>query len=410
MPTQSDPVLIIGAGIGGLATAIALTQRGIRCQVVEQSAEPRETGAGLQLAPNAVRILKALGLSKPLTQGAFLPRALRIRNLVSGQSIGCLPLGDRCKTHYGDAYLTMHRADLAKALLDQAQAMKVSFDWGCHLVHLEQSGHAVTVQTDRQSVQAPIVVGADGLWSQVRHAVPSASQPKPVGQEALRAVLMTTPWTTADPPHHSPWQDIRQEITVWVGADRHVVGYPIRGGQTYSLVLVRHPTSSYPKNWDHRLSPDAIADVCSVSNAPLRQLLQAAEEWHGWPLSASPPLTCADALGHGRVVLVGDAAHPLRPHMAQGAAMALEDAWRLADNLAWKDYRLDEPAESIRRYATQRWQRVARVQRQSEQAGKVFQLKGPMGWARNLALRLAATPLLDQPWLYRVSHSNSREH
>jgi salicylate hydroxylase len=409
MSAPTDPVLIIGAGIGGLATAIALTQRGIRCQIIEQSTEPRTTGAGLQLAPNAVRILKALGLSKPLAKQAFRPRALRIRDLVSGQSIGCLPLGDRCTAHYGDAYLTMHRADLAQALLNQAQAMNVPFSWGHRLVHLEQSHQAVTAQTDQQSIQAPIVVGADGLWSQVRHSIPLASQPRPVGQEALRTILSETPWTIAK-LHPSAWQDIRQEITVWVGAERHVVGYPIRSGQAYSLVLVRQQTSPYPTDWDHRLSPDATADICALSNTPLRQLLQIAHEWHGWPLSASPPLTGAEAFGDGRIALVGDAAHPLRPHMAQGAAMALEDAWRLADNLAWKDYRLDEPVESIQRYASQRWQRVARVQRQSEQAGRVFQFKGPMGWARNLALRLAATPLLDQPWLYRVSPSDSREH
>ncbi|MGA1083705.1 MAG: FAD-dependent monooxygenase, partial [Burkholderiaceae bacterium] len=201
-----------------------------------------------------------------------------------------------------------------------------------------------------------------------------------------------------------------QEVTVWVGAGQHVVGYPIQAGQAYSLVVVRHQSSAYPNDWDHRLSRQAIGDVCVSSNPLLKDLLQTADEWHGWPLSASVPVSAAEAFGSGRVALVGDAAHSLRPHMAQGAAMALEDAWRLADNLAWKDYQLDDPIESIRRYGEQRWRRVARVQRQSEKAGKVFQLRGPLGWARNLALRMAATPLLDQPWLYSVSGSNSREH
>ncbi|MFZ9841827.1 MAG: FAD-dependent monooxygenase [Burkholderiaceae bacterium] len=400
MGKRGDPVLIVGAGIGGLAAAIALTQRGIACRMIEQAAQPRVTGAGLQLAPNAVRILKALGLAKPLTQKAFAPSALRIRDLMTGRSIGCLPLGERCKAHYGDAYLTMHRADLAQALLDQAQALNIPIAWGEQLLSLTQDAHSTNVQTTHHQIQAPIVVGADGLWSRVRPSVPLASPPTPVGQEALRAVLMDR---KRDP-------SIDQEVTVWVGAGRHVVGYPIQAGQAYSLVVVRHQSSAYPNDWDHRLSPQTIGDLCVSSNPLLRDLLQTADEWHGWPLSASVPVSAAEAFGSGRVALVGDAAHSLRPHMAQGAAMALEDAWRLADNLAWKDYQLDDPIESIRRYGEQRWRRVARVQRQSEKAGKVFQLRGPLGWARNLALRMAATPLLDQPWLYSVSGSNSREH
>jgi salicylate hydroxylase len=400
MGRQGDPVLIVGAGIGGLASAIALTQRGIGCRIIEQSLQPRVTGAGLQLAPNAVRILKALGLSKPLAQKAFGPSALRIRDLATNRSIGCLPLGDRCKVHYGDAYLTMHRADLAQALLDQAQALSIPIGWGEQLVSLAQDEGGVSIQTSHQQVQAPIVVGADGLWSRVRPSVPQASPPCPVGQEALRAVLTEN---KSEP-------SIEQEVTVWVGANRHVVGYPIQAGQAYSLVVVRHQASAYPNDWDHRLSPQAIGDLCTQSNPLLRDLLQAANEWHGWPLSASAPVSGAGAFASGRIALVGDAAHSLRPHMAQGAAMALEDAWRLADNLAWTDYRLDNPVESIGRYGGQRWRRVARVQRQSEKAGKVFQLRGPMGWARDLALRMAATPLLDQPWLYRVSSSDSREH
>ena len=400
MGRQADPVLIVGAGIGGLASAIALTQRGIACRVIEQAEQPRVTGAGLQLAPNAVRILKALGLAKALAQKGYAPNALRIRDLNTGRSIGCLPLGDRCKAHYGDAYLTMHRADLARALLDQAQALSIPIAWGEQLLTLTQNENGVSTQTTHHRTQAPLVVGADGLWSRVRASVPQVSPPSPVGQEALRAVLMGY---KADP-------SIDQEVTVWVGANQHVVGYPIQAGQAYSLVVVRHQSSAYPNDWDHRLNPGTIRDLCARSNPLLRDLLQAADEWHGWPLSASAPVSGAGAFGSGRIALVGDAAHSLRPHMAQGAAMALEDAWRLADNLAWKDYRLDNPVESIKRYGGQRWRRVARVQRQSEKAGRVFQLRGPMGWARDLALRIAATPLLDQPWLYRVSSSDSREH
>jgi salicylate hydroxylase len=400
MGRQADPVLIVGAGIGGLASAIALTQRGIACRVIEQAEQPRVTGAGLQLAPNAVRILKALGLAKALAQKGFAPNTLRIRDLNTGRSIGCLPLGDRCKAHYGDAYLTMHRADLARALLDQAQALSIPIAWGEQLLTLTQNETGVSTQTTHHQAQAPIVVGADGLWSRVRASVPQVRPPSAVGQEALRAVLIG----------HKSDPSIEQEVTVWVGANQHVVGYPIRAGQAYSLVVVRHQSSAYPNDWDHRLSPEAIRDLCTRSNPLLRELLQVAQEWHGWPLTASAPVSGAGAFGAGRIALVGDAAHSLRPHMAQGAAMALEDAWRLADNLAWKDYRLDNPVESIKRYGDQRWRRVARVQRQSEKAGRVFQLRGPMGWARDLALRIAATPLLDQPWLYRVSSSDSREH
>lgn len=409
MGHRGDPVLVVGAGIGGLATAIALTQRGISCRMIEQAAQPRVTGAGLQLAPNAVRILKALGLSKPLAQKSFAPTALRIRSLATGRSIGCLPLGDRCKAQYGDAYLTMHRADLAQALLDQAHALNIPIAWGQALLTISQDSHGASVQTHEQQIQAPIVVGADGLWSQVRQSVPQASEPTAVGQEALRAVL-TSPTPAPQGMAIDQWEAVAQEVTVWVSANRHVVGYPIQAGQAYSLVIIRHQASAYAKDWDHRLTPQAIGDLCPSGNPILRELLQAASEWHGWPLSASAPVTSAQAFGEGRVVLIGDAAHPLRPHMAQGAAMALEDAWRLADNLAWTDYRLENPMEAIQRYGQQRWQRVARVQRQSEKAGRVFQLKGPLGWARNLALRLAATPLLDQPWLYKVSDSDSREH
>ncbi len=402
MAQRAEPVLVVGAGIAGLATALALAQRGIGSRLVEQSPGPRLTGAGLQLAPNAVRILKALGLAKALKERSFAPTALCIRDFQTHREIGRLPLGARCQTRYGEHYLTIHRGDLIQALLSRVQEMGIHIEWSCKPSVSKSSRPDPLISIADEPVRAPVIVGADGVWSSLRAAVPAAQGPVETGQEALRAVI--------DKPVVTQDKTFSSDVTVWTRPGLHVVGYPIRGGESYSLVVIRDQQTSAKKDWDHSLSTEEVAPIFEKSRGFLRDLFEQAPGWQSWPLMASSPLPSGRGLGQGRVALVGDAAHPLRPHLAQGAAMALEDAWRLADSLAWRDYRLDNPEEAIARYADQRWRRVSRVQRQSARSGRIFQLGGMMASARNFALRLAPIPLMDQPWLYRVSEASSREH
>jgi salicylate hydroxylase len=394
MPNQ-ERLLITGAGLAGLTCSLALAQAGRSVRLLEQATGPSQEGAGLQLGPNVTARLRSLGLLESLLPLAGHPRALRLRRLSSHATLSRLPLGPEFAARYQDApYLTIHRADLIKELLSANQAVGVQPLWSTRIEHVRQTEREVQVRTQSDQVlRADGLIGADGIWSRCRLAVPAAltNPPRPVGQIAFRGLINDT--------RHVP-AELLEEVTVWTRPGLHLVGYPLRAGEAYNLVAlcpIPPDWQTGSQGWGQPLPQTVLRSFEAQTHRTVQALLSLATPWHAWAMQANQPLASAESMHLGRVILLGDAAHALRPHLAQGAGMAIEDADRLANAILQSD----EPLHHrLGHAARDRWQRNAEVQRASARNGRLFQMRAPWVWGRDLALRLFGPRLMDQPWLY----------
>ena len=398
-------VLVAGGGIGGLAAALGASRAGLDVRLYERAAAFSEVGAGVQIGPNVVRRLQAWGLQQALQSVAAFPTRLQVRNAVSGKELGSMPLGATAVERYGAAYATIHRADLHGLLLAAVT------DCTQTQLHLDQAierfvdaDGVVTVRTSRgKEVEGDALIGADGLWSRTRAQLLGSTAPRVTGHLAYRAMV----------PQHSLPEALRTaQVTAWLGPRLHAVQYPVRRGELQNLVVIVQGTA--PPNlesWDHSANAADLEHALQGTCTALQDLVRSVTDqggpatrpvgnpgWRLWPLCDRPPVRGASEMARGVVALLGDAAHPMRPYLAQGAGMAIEDAAELQRALAMHD--LDMPLR-LTRYALNRWQRNARVQARSIRNGRIFHATGPVRWGRDLSLRLLGARLLDVPWLYR---------
>ena len=389
-------MIIVGGGIGGMAAALACGQAGARPQVLERAATFSEVGAGIQMGPNVTRTLHAWGLAEDLKAIGFAPRKLEAKDTQTGQVIGSLPLGQRSLDTYGAPYVTVHRADLHRVLLQKLMRS------GLAQLHLDSEVEAVQqaadgVQISGASLTASLtefsqfsaMVGADGLWSATRQFVVPPTTPRVTGLLAYRALL---------PMQFLPEKLRLQDVNVWLGPRLHAVLYPVQCGECLNLVVVvqGQPPANLD-DWDHAGHKEELDRAMGPIHADLRDMLAAVPAWRLWPLCDRPPLQGPHEMAKGRIALLGDAAHPMRPFLAQGAGMAIEDAAELARSWA----RADLPVEDrLKMYAQARWARNAQVQQRSIRNGQIFHLQGPLRWGRNVAMKLMGESLMDVPWLY----------
>lgn len=389
---MENSLVVVGGGIGGLASAVALSRAGFEVRLLERAPVFSEVGAGIQLGPNAVRVLQAWGLGSALGHVAAFPERLEVRNALTADLLGTLPLGDQTVQRYGASYATVARADLHRLLLSTAQQQGVELSVNCPLKAFVEGAEAVQLQTETgSSLQTPLLVGADGLWSRVRQQLRPGTAPRVTGHLAFRAMVRQ-----ADLP-----QSLRsQVITAWMGPQFHAVQYPVRAGEWLNVVVIVHgSTEGDPESWDHAANAGELRARLANAQAPLLDLIHALSQWRLWPLYDRAPMTRASDQGGGRVALLGDAAHPMRPYLAQGAGMAIEDAKQLAASLVAKP---NDMAAAVAHYTQMRWRRNARVQARAIRNGKIFHLQGPMRVARDATLKLLGSRVLDVPWLYRA--------
>jgi salicylate hydroxylase len=393
---MTQELLIAGGGIGGLAAAVAARRAGWEARLFEQADGFSEVGAGVQLGPNATRILREWGLLRgEMAQQAVAPPRLRVRDGAEGAELGVLPLGDTAVQRYGAPYLTLHRADLQAALLAAADEAGTRLHPGCRVEEVQQHPEGLVLRTTRRSgVEGDALVAADGLWSSLRKEVADDGQPQATGHLAYRGLVRQQDLPAA----------LRsEEVTVWLAPRMHLVTYPVRAGEWLNAVCVVHGTQpGDPRDWDHAASQAqlevALGPVCREA----RERVASIASWRLWVLHDRPPVAAAESLARGRIALLGDAAHPMRPYLAQGAGMAIEDARELQRVLGVADARVIDVPTALRRYALNRWHRVARVQERSRRNGTIFHATGALRLARNVALRSLGERLLDQPWLYRA--------
>jgi salicylate hydroxylase len=384
-------ILVAGGGIGGLAAALACGRAGARVQLFERATAFAEVGAGVQLGPNAVRVLDSWGLIDELRRVASFPELLRVRDAGNGRALGQLQLDAAMRERYGQPYATVHRADLHGLLLRAARAEAgVALTLGATLDRFEDGPQQVRASfADGAQAHGDALIGCDGVWSKVRQQLLHDGPPRVTGHLAFRAMVPQAPL----PP------SLRcLEVTVWLGPRLHVVQYPVRGGEWLNVVAVIEGRSDLDaQGWDHGgMTSDvrrAMGRVCS----PLGSLIDAIALWRFWVLQDRAPLRAPSQYLGQRVALLGDAAHPMRPYQAQGAAMALEDAQALGLLLAQSP---QDPVAALGRYAQLRCPRNARVQLRSERNGRIFHMDGLMRHARDAAMRVLGEGLLDTPWLY----------
>lgn len=387
MDIQASDILVAGGGIGGLAAALALARQGAQVRLIEQAEHFSEAGAGIQIGPNVTRILRNWGLESGLRRVASFPHELLARDARTGRELGCLPLGARAERLYGAPYACIHRADMHQLLLEAVQACGVPMHLGQRLAEVRQHGGVVTARTEQGlACQPTLLVGADGLWSRSRQALGLTEPPRFSGHLAYRGMVALS---------SAPAQP---QVTVWMGQRLHIVHYPVQAGRALNVVAIVHgQLPANPQDWDHAAHAAHLMQALGPVCRPLQQTLEAVGNWRLWALNDRPPLTSAAQMGQGAVALLGDAAHPMRPYLAQGAGMAVEDAKVLAQ--CWAE--AGTVPDRVQRYADQRWQRNAQVQSRAIRNGRIFHAHGPMGWGRNLAMGALGARVMDVPWLYK---------
>jgi salicylate hydroxylase len=389
MPSWKDQqVLIVGGGIGGLTAALALARQGIPAQVIEQTAEFKEIGAGIQLGPNVFWMFERLGLIEPVSALAVFPENLVMLDSITGEEVTRIPLGAAFRKKFHHPYALIHRSDLHGVLLEAARKSNlIRLDASQKIVAVDEKNGGVNAKTaSGKDYRGAALIGADGLWSTIREIVVGDGKPKPAGHITYRAVL-----PTSEIPEQYRWHN----MTLWAGEKVHFVLYPLRTGELYNLVAVFH-SNRYEEGWDSYGDPAELHERFAQTCAPVRMLLNKIESWRMWVLCDRPPIK---EWSRGRVTLLGDAAHPMLQYLAQGACMAIEDAVCLADRAvaAEGDY-----AVAFRAYQQARYLRTGRVQIMARVYGEFYHAGGVAKELRNMMLG-ARTPedaMAGMEWIY----------
>jgi salicylate hydroxylase len=382
-------VLIAGGGIGGLGAALALARAGVPSLVLEQAPDFAEIGAGIQIAPNAFKVFDQLGLTAAIDALAFYPNNLVLRDARSGAEIVRVPVGGAAyRERFRFPYGVIYRADLLQVLLDACRASPlIELECGQKITQVrELNEHVQVTSAAGTNFDGAALIGADGLWSKVREQLHGAARPRVSGHIAYRAVL---PAAAVDAALRPP------EVMLWAGPKLHLVHYPLRRGELLNLVAVFH-SDRYEEGWNVFGDAAELRQRFHDVHPTVSALLDKIDVWKMWVLCDREPIR---DWSRGRVTLLGDAAHPMLQYLAQGAAMALEDAVVLARQV------VAHPGDftaAFAAYQQERYLRCARVQLTARFYGDIYHAAGVSAEVRNLLLQPNPTrpPGDVMAWLY----------
>lgn len=389
-------IVISGAGIAGLTAAIAFARRGFAVRILERAAALEEVGAGLQISPNATRILSRLGVLDIVAPLTVRPEAVVLRDATTLKERARVPLGASAERRWKAPYLVAHRADLQSALLARANEIdSIELSLGTSVTDVQLRSDGITVSFDQNGisseVSASLFVAADGVWSHSRRLVGPNEKSRFSGSLAWRTTLLAD----SDAGRHFAAFSSPETVTTYLHGGFHLVAYPIRAASAINLAAFT-PGRAITEHWAGETSPDALRQAMRDAAPQLAELADKAAPWTIWPLhtvDASRPWTAP-----GGIALIGDAAHAMTPFAAQGAAMAIEDAYMLADAVA----SATNTAQALSRWEAARKPRVAQVARRGALNHFAWNASGPVALARNLFLKLKSPESLaaDMDWLY----------
>lgn len=392
---SSRTILISGAGIAGLATALFLARQNLRVELYEQAPSLDPIGSGIQLSPNAMQVLAQLGIDHVVKNAAIAPSTLSMRNLHNDSAIIDLNLGEPIVLQYGQPYLVIHRADLQQILLSACQQYPdIILHFGARLTDAveHKNGVSAIVQKSGEvnNIRGQALIAADGVHSTLRTQCFSSTPARFTKTQALRTVCNRQLLTQYP-------ED--QNIRAWLGKSLHIIAYPMRAERFINIVITHHKQDeNRRKIMNHELEdlfeklPNSLAGLNSPHN-----------RWSAWPLYE---VSGSTHWNRGNMLLIGDAAHAMTPHAAQGAAMALEDASTLGSLIQSNKNSAQNFDKIFDEFYKKRSPRIKRMIGLSRANRKIFQLPPPASMARNLSMKLMGSQriLARQDWVYRWRH------
>ena len=385
---ENKRFIIAGGGIGGLATALALAQKGAKSLVLERAAQLGEIGAGIQLGPNAFHSFDQLGVGDAARAIAVYIDNLRLMDALSAEEIVRIPLDAPFRKRFGNPYAVIHRGDLHGVLLRACRENDlIDLQTATEVVGYENEGASVRVHHAKGSLTGAALIGADGLWSNIRKQVVGDGAPRVSGHTTYRSVI-----PTEQMPDDLRWN----AATLWAGPKCHIVHYPLSGWKVFNLVVTYHNDAPEPVAGKPVSNEEVLRGFTHV-HPKAQEIIRHGKDWKLWVLCDRNPVS---NWVDGRVALLGDAAHPMMQYFAQGACMAMEDAVCLAHQVDAHRGNIDAALEA---YRQARVLRTARVQLQSRAIGDhIYHPAGAHAQLRNAMLR-AKTPdeMYDTVgWLY----------
>jgi salicylate hydroxylase len=397
MMNEKLRIILIGGGLAGLAAAIAMSRRGFEVSVFEQSRDIKEVGAGITMTPNAVRILRALGLENGLKERGFEPDAIVTRDWSTGRELSRISSKGETAARFGAGWYQIHRADLRYILLSALPTGILHLGARCTLVSSDERGAVVTFG-DGQQAEADLIVGCDGIHSVVRDSLFARQPAHFTGNMCWRALV---------PANALPRGHVPRDVTIWMGRRGHVVTYYVRDNELLNVVSIRESKEWIEESWSVEAQPFEVIDAYPDAHNDLRVILDSVEHCSRWGLFDRDPLPNWTT---GRVTLLGDAAHPMLPFLGQGAAMGFEDGWVLARELARSPNDVDA---ALARYEAERQPRTARVQIASRAQGKVYHFNSPIARLKRLfhldRWEQQNANLLSKDWLFDYDPTVSGE-
>lgn len=378
-----------------MTAALFLERAGFRVLLFEKNEVPATSGTGIQISPNAYKVLDLLGLSRSINMVGFAPDSIEIRSGISGEHLTSFNLGEACLQRHNAPYTTIHRVDLAQILQNACDDREdIEIKWGFHVADIAAHANGLTLLCETKEAFSEefvvsAIVGADGAWSTLRKYVHEAKAPQFTGHVAWRALLdIETASATIS----------RSSTGLWLGPNSHLVHYPIRGGSMLNIIAITPWEKGYaPKRGWLQQSPLSERRKAFEQWQPqLQDLVSCEVNWGGWPIYAASK---TGAFANGPLCLIGDAAHAMVPYGAQGGACAIEDAFVLAS--VCEQMPGDLPT-AFSRFARLRKARVQKVMQLSQNNRRIYHLAHPLSRIRDAAMSYAPQEVLQKrmDWLY----------
>lgn len=389
-------VIIVGAGIGGLVSALCLDAKGHKVKIYEQAEILSELGAGIQLSPNATKVLNYLGLFKDLEPYIFEPNSFQFLNFSTGKVITERKLGEAIKKDFNSPNYDIHRADLQRVLLNKIKVKNIDIHSNMKVTNVGNKKNSAFIEVDGKEIQADLVIGADGIHSKVSDSLFGKKEIIYTGNVAWRMLI---------PVEILPENLILPDTTVWLGPNKHFVTYHVNGGKNLNCVCLVEQDGWFNESWSEKGEIEELKKAYKGWNRTIETLLQHADPntLYKWALHDRLPMK---QWSKGRIIVLGDAAHPMLPFLAQGAAMAIEDGAVLANCID----NFDEVEEALKYFEKIRKPRTSYVQSAARRNAKVLHLSGLAAILRNLVMGYIGNKIFKKLYSYDALSIMNKNH